>query len=305
MFRTGNPAFKNPAFRDSAQSWDDLEAQGRFSDDTRAKAAVKAGNASYMTLQGAVNKTMFTLSLCAVSAIACWNVALTGSAESISFTPLGGILTFAGAIVGFILSLVIIFRPKTAPFMAPVYAVCEGLFVGGISAVYALFMTKDAPVAESAIQAHHQIVTAGATSLNTQLIFNAVLLTFGIAGGVLAAYSAKLIRPNKMFYNVVIAGTMGVCLYALVAMGASFFGSFSLISVYDPHNGGAISVGFSLLLVALASANLVLDFDLINNAAKNRAPKYMEWYGAFAILVTLVWLYIEVLRLLAKLQSRD
>jgi uncharacterized YccA/Bax inhibitor family protein len=88
-------------------------------------------------------------------------------------------------------------------------------------------------------------------------------------------------------------------------MGASFFGSYSLISVYDPNNNGLFALGFSALIVALASANLVLDFDIINNGIKNRAPKYMEWYGSLALLVSLVWLYISILRLLAILQRRN
>jgi uncharacterized YccA/Bax inhibitor family protein len=142
-------------------------------------------------------------------------------------------------------------------------------------------------------------------ALNTEMVFNAALLTFGILGGLLTGYSVGVIRPGPWFRNAVVAGTIGVCLYGLVAMVASFFGSFSLASVYDPTNGGMISIGFSLLVVGLASANLVLDFESIEMGAKHRAPRYMEWYGAFGLMVTLVWLYLEILRLLGKLRSND
>jgi uncharacterized YccA/Bax inhibitor family protein len=129
-----------------------------------------------------------------------------------------------------------------------------------------------------------------------------MLLTFGILGGLLVGYSTKVLRPGPVFRNIVITGTIGVCCYGLIAVIAAMFGSFSLASVYSPSNGGLISIGFSLLLVGLASGNLVLDFEFINQGVRNQAPRHMEWYGAFGLLVSLVWLYLEVLRLLAKLR---
>lgn len=307
MFRSGNPTLNNPAFQ-SAQSWTDLEAQGRFSPETRAAAGAKAGKVPYFTIQGAVNKTALAIAICVVAAITTWNLCIGDGTNH----TLGWGLTIGGALIGMILGFIIAFFPRSAPFLTVLYAVAEGLFVGGISAVYALWAGNRQGGAEfetSSLSETGGLVLAqsGGQALqpNTELVINAVLLTFGIAGGLLAAYTFRLIRPNRMFYNITLVGTLGVALYGLVAIIASMFGSYSLASVYDPNNGGLIAIGFSLLVVGLASMNLVLDFDMISNAARNRAPKYMEWYGAFGVLVTLVWLYISLLRLLAQLQSRD
>ena len=310
MFRSGNPTLNNSAFQ-SAQSWTDLEAQGRFSEETRAAAATKAGNASHFTIQGAVNKTALAIAICAVTAVFAWNLSLTGDEDGgFAVTGIGWGVTFGGMIVGLVLGLIIAFVPKAAPFLTPLYAIAEGFFVGGISAVYALMVpTESERVGDASLDSGGLILAQASSGnftdqLNHELVINAVLLTFGIAGGLLAAYSFKLIRPNRMFYNITLVGTLGVVMYGVIAMVASLFGSYSMASVYDPNNGGLLAIGFSLLVVGLASMNLVLDFDMITNAARNRAPKYMEWYGAFGVLVTLVWLYISLLRLLAQLQAR-
>lgn len=287
MFRTSNPAFaRQPEFA-PAQTWDDLRDQGRMSDIPAAggapsPAAAKA--AGYMTVQGTVNKTFFLLALCVITAVVGWN--LTMSANPVVSPAL---VMIGGAIAGLITGLVCAFAPRTSPVTAPLYSIFQGFFVGGVSAVYAQRFAVVNP-------------ETGASTLNTGMVINAALLTFGILAGLLVAYSAKLIRPSRTFNNVVIAGTFGVCIYGLVAMVASMFGAPSLASVYDPNNGGMISIGFSVLLVALASANLVLDFQFIEQGAAHRAPRYMEWYGGFGLMVTLVWLYLEVLRLLAKLR---
>lgn len=282
MFRTGNPALNNPAFG-ASQSWGDLESQGRYAGESGASKVI---DRTAMTINGTVTKTGLVVAICAASAMGAWTLIGDNNALMMPFL-------FGGMIGGLILALVTVFKPNFSPVTAPLYAIAEGGFVGAISMLYATrFATQPDEGTEGMV-------------LNTELIFNAALLTFGIAGGVLAAYATRLIRPNKTFYNVVIAGTMGVVLYGLVAMVMTFFGSFSLASVYDPNNGGLLAIGFSGLVVLLASANLVLDYDIVNNGVKNRAPKYMEWYGGFTILVTLVWLYISLLRLLAQLQSRD
>ena len=282
MFRTSNPAFSRNESFSPAQTWDDVRGQGHNAPREVETGGQTSGGRS-MTVQGTVNKTALLLAMCVTTAVCGWNIAT--SAEPI-INP--ALMTFGSAILGLLISLVVIFAPKTSPVTAPMYALVEGFFVGGISAFYAQrFGAKEDDM------------------LNTGLIFNAALLTFGILGGLLLGYTTRLIRPGPVFRNCVIAGTIGVCLYGLVAMVASMFGSFSLASVYDPSNGGLVSVGFSLLLVGLASANLVLDFEYIETAAGQRSPKYMEWYGGFGLLVTLVWLYIEVLRLLAKLRSSE
>jgi len=275
MFSTKNPAFKNDVFA-PAQTWDDLEA-------ARGGAGVPqaATRPKTMTIQGTVNKTGILLVFCMVSALICWNTALTNPGLAMAFL-------IGGGIGGFILGIVTVIKPKFASFTAPLYAIAQGLFVGGISAFYAQQFAE----------------TQG--SLNTALIINAGLITFGICAGLLCAYSFRIIRPGVMFRNITITLMIGLGFYMVIAFLASMFmGSYSLISVYDPSNGGMISIGFSLFVVALASAKLVLDFQLIEEGVKAGAPKHMEWYGGFAILMTIVWMYLEILRLLAKLQSRD
>ncbi len=295
MFRTSNPAFNNDAYK-PAQTWDDLGNSRNFGTDDSLKAARQASQAARpttMTINGTVTKSALLIGTCMIVASVVWGMSDIGTNEAGEIVANTGVMSaglFGGMIGGLLLFLVTMFRPKLATFTAMPYAACEGAFVGGISAMYATrFATAE---------------DGGAFSPNTGLVLNAGLLTFGIFGGLLAAYAMKLVRPNRLFYNITIVGTLGVCLYGLIAMGAAFFmDSYSLASVYDPNNGGLISVGFSLLLVGLASANLVLDFDQVNVAVKNKAPRYMEWFSGMALLVTLVWLYIEVLRLLAKLRS--
>jgi uncharacterized YccA/Bax inhibitor family protein len=314
MFRTSNPTLNRPEFQDDgrpAQTWDDLnpaDTPDNFSHEDPRAAADKV-RPNHMTLSGTVNKTLFLIALTVTTAVVGWNLAIDTSStpdgtggETINYSMSGGTafgVMIGGGIVGFILALVTCFKPRISPITAPLYALAEGFFVGGISAVYAVMFGGDPnePGAET-------------TNLATGLVLNAALLTMAIATSLCGAYAFKLIRPGKLFYSATIVGTMGVCLFGLVAFlgamftgGGGFFGS--LISVYDPTNGGMISVGFSLLVVALASANLVLDFDQVNNGIKNRAPRYMEWFGGFTILVTLIWLYIELLRLLAKLRSGE
>ncbi len=293
MFRTSNPAFNNDAYK-PAQTWDDLGPSQQFGTDDSLAAARRASQESRpstMTINGTVTKSAMLIGVCGVVAMGVWGLSDIGTNEAGEIVANNGVMMgslLGGVIGGLLLFLVTMFKPQISTFTALPYAACEGAFVGGISAFYA---TRFATATDG-----------NAFTPNTGLILNAGLLTFGIFGGLLAAYSMKLVRPNKLFYNITIVGTLGVCLYGLVAMGAALiFDSFSLASVYDPSNGGLISVGFSLLLVGLASANLVLDFDQINVAVKNRAPRYMEWFSSMALLVTLVWLYIEVLRLLTKL----
>lgn len=284
MFRTSNPALRNDAFR-PAQTWDDLERQGRggvLAPTADGVDAVPAADRSVMTLSGTVNKSFVLLGMCLTTAIFAWVV----TTRPDPVVP-PGLLVFGGAIVGLILALVCSFKPKTAPVTAPMYALAEGLFVGGISALYAMNFAKPG------------------AGMATGLVFGAILMTFGIFGGVLMGYRMGWIRATPGFTKFVVAATLGVCLYAVLALVLSLFGVTGLASMYDPRNGGMLSIGFSAFVVILASANLVLDFETISEGVKNRAPKYMEWFGGFALLVTLVWLYIEVLRLLTKLQSRD
>lgn len=275
MFRTKNPALKNNPFG-PAQTWQDLETRGA----TGLPQEHAEARPGAMTVQGTVIKTAVLFSFCAVTAITAWNVTLENPGLAWKLM-LGGI---AGH---FILSLITVFKPHVATFTAPLVAIAEGILVGGISAVYAQQFAQESG------------------QLNTAMILNAGLITFGVVGGLLTAYGFRIIRPNRTFRNVTVTLTIGLLFYMAIAFVAGMFGSYSLVSVYDPSNGGMISIGFSLFVIALASANLVLDFQVIEEGAINGAPKYMEWYGGFVVLITVVWMYLEILRLLAKLQSRD
>lgn len=283
MFRTSNPALRNDAFA-PAQTWDDLEAQGRGGfNEAPDVVASRPVASNTMTLNGTVNKSFFCLALCVVTATVTWTIAGRGN-EGLAY-----MMAMGGGLAAFIVGIITAFKPNASPVTAPLYAALEGLFVGGISAIFAGWASSK----------------TGGAKLDGAMVFNAVVLTFGIAGGVLAGYKFGLIRPSRGFYNFVIAATLGLCFYGLIAFMMAMFGNTSLASVYSPRNGGMISLGFSAFVILLASANLVLDFDMVANGVRSKAPKYMEWYGAYAILVTLVWLYIEVLRLLSKLRSND
>ena len=181
-----------------------------------------------------------------------------------------------GFIGGAITALVTIFKKHLAPYTVPIYAAFEGLALGGISAIY--------------------------NHMYTGIVQQAIFLTFGIFLALLFAYKTKIIKPTENFKLGIFAATGGIAIVYFISFIMSFFGGG--LSIMNPQNSSLISIGFSLFVVIIASLNLVLDFDFIEEAAENNIPKYMEWYAAFGLLVTLIWLYLEILRLLAKLQSR-
>lgn len=219
-----------------------------------------------MTLPGTVNKTAVLL-ICLFAA-AAWTWSRAGAGEEI------GPWVLLGAVGGLVTALVTVFKKHWSPVTAPIYALLEGLVIGGISALLE--------------QQFHGIAMQAAG------------LTFGTLFCLLLAYSSGMIRVSEGFKLGVVAATGGIMLVYLASMILGLFGhTFPFI-----HDNGTIGIAFSLLVVGVAAMNLVLDFDLIDSAARRGAPKYMEWYGAFALMVTLVWLYIEMLRLLSKLRSR-
>ncbi|QSX75317.1 Bax inhibitor-1/YccA family protein [Lysobacter arenosi] len=224
-----------------------------------------------MTLVGTVNKTGLLLLLCVITATFAWS--------QISFTAAGpvgaGPYLWGGAIGGLVLALVTAFKKEWSPVTAPLYALVEGFFLGAISAMY-----------------NHRF---------EGIVLQAVMLTIGTLFALLFAYRSGLIRATENFKLGVVAATGGIALLYLVTMGLGMFG----INVPYIHESGLIGIGFSLFVVVIAAMNLVLDFDFIETGVEQNAPKYMEWYGAFGLMVTLVWLYVEFLRLLSKLQSRD
>jgi uncharacterized YccA/Bax inhibitor family protein len=186
-------------------------------------------------------------------------------------------LMIPAGITGFILALVTIFRSKEkAGTTAPFYALAQGIFLGGITFMY-----------ESAFEG---------------IAIQAIGLTFGILASLLVCYKSGLIKPTENFRLMVAAGVGGIMILYLVSFVMSFFGSG--ISLLSPTNGTLMSIGLSLGIVCVASCCLVLDFDFIEEGAERGMPKYMEWYGAFSLMVTLIWLYLEILRLIAKIRSR-
>lgn len=214
-----------------------------------------------MTIAGTINKTGILFFILMLGASISW------------FAP-SQLFVWGGAIGGFILAMVTIFKKEWAPVTAPIYAALEGLFLGAISVMYQ--------------QAYGGIV------------FNAVLLTLGVFAAMLMAYQSGFIKVTQKFRTGVIAATGGIFLVYLATFVLGFFG----IEVSLIHGSGLMGIGFSLIIVGVAALNLVLDFDMIDKGAEAKAPKYFEWYTSFALMITLIWLYIEILRLLAKLQRR-
>jgi uncharacterized YccA/Bax inhibitor family protein len=223
-----------------------------------------------MTLSGTVNKTGILL-ICALATAAwTWHTFIQ-SHDIADVMPLMLVGMFGGLISGLVTS----FKKEWAPVTAPIYALLEGLLLGGLSAV------MDLRYPGIGIQA--------------------VSLTFGTLFVLLIAYQSGLIKVTQKFRLGVIAATGGIFFFYLAQMLLGFFG----IRFYSINGSGVIGIGFSLIVVAVAALNLVLDFDFIEQGVQAGAPKYMEWYGAFGIMVTLVWLYIEILRLLSKMRSRN
>lgn len=221
---------------------------------------------SAMTINGTVHKSAALLFLLVCSAAYTWNLANSGGAV--------GPWMAVGGIGGLVAAIVTIFKKTWAPITAPIYAVFEGLMLGAISAMFAARFEG--------------------------IVFQAVMLTFGTLFALLIAYRSGFIRATENFKLGVAAATGGIFLVYFVGFILRFFGT----GIPFIHESGWIGIGFSLFVVVIASLNLVLDFDFIEQGAEHGAPKYMEWYAAFGLMVTLIWLYIEMLHLLSKLRSR-
>lgn len=257
MIRTSNPALSRAAFQ-GVRSF---------------------GSEDTMTIQGVVNKSFILLFLLILSASWVWNKAFQSTpfmGEAHKAVALGNVypLMAVGLFGGLIFSLVTIFKKEWARVSAPIYAVCEGLFIGGASA---LFETK-----------------------YPGIVLQAVALTFGTLFSMLAAYKSGLIKATEKFKLGIVAATGAIFIVYLVNWVMSFFGA----AVPLINGSSNFGIGFSVIVVIIAALNLILDFDFIEQESSMGLPKYMEWYGAFALMVTLVWLYIEILRLLVKLRER-
>jgi len=223
-----------------------------------------------MTMQGAVNKTGILLLITMLTAGYVWKTFF--SAPEPNITNVSGLM-IVGAIGGFVVAMVTVFKDSWSPITAPIYAALEGLFLGGISAV-----------------AESQYPGIGIQSVG---------LTFAVCLVMLAVYSSGIIKVTDKFRVGVVAATGGVAIFYFISIILSLFG----IQVPFINDNSWVGIGFSLVVVSIAALNLVLDFDVIQQLSRSGAPRYMEWYGAFGLMVTLVWLYIEILRLLMKLRS--
>ncbi|MEI2455973.1 Bax inhibitor-1/YccA family protein [Lysobacter firmicutimachus] len=233
--------------------------------------AVVRGSDQAMTLNGTVNKTGILLLLTVLTASFAWS--------QIQITPQGAVgaapYLLGGAIGGLILALITSFKHAWAPVTAPLYALVEGFFLGAISSMFEARFPG--------------------------IVIQAVMLTFGTLFALLFAYRSGLIKATENFKLGVAAATGGIFLIYLVSMVLRLFN----INIPYIHESGIVGIGFSLFVVVVAALNLVLDFDFIETGVERGAPKHMEWYAAFGLMVTLVWLYVEFLRLLSKLQSRN
>lgn len=226
-----------------------------------------------MSVRGTINKFGFLMLMVIGSASYTWHL-FEQLNESLMNT-----LMIVGAIGGLITGLVISFKPNWAQYAAPAYGILQGFFIGGISA----------------------ILNAAFADKYPGLVMQAVGLTFGVAIAMFALYNFRIIKPTQRFRSIVISALMGIMIFYLITMVLNLFG----VTVSFLYDSSWLSIGISLFVITIAALMLILDFERIEQGAEMGAPKYMEWYCAFGLMVTIIWLYIEILKLLSKLGSRD
>jgi uncharacterized YccA/Bax inhibitor family protein len=244
LFQSNNPVFNEKVLQKAGSS----QAEGT------------------MTIKGTINKMAFLLVLVMAAAVYAWGA----PARQQDIMP----FLWGGALGGFVLAIVITFKKEWAQYLAPAYALAEGLFLGVISVLY--------------------------SELYDGIVLQAVGITFATFLAMLVLYRTRIIRATEKFKAIVFTATAGIALFYLLAFVLSFFN----IRIPFLHEGSTMGIIFSLVVVGIAALNLVIDFDLIETGAAQGAPKYFEWYASFGLLVTLIWLYLEILRLLSKLSKR-
>lgn len=259
FFKSGNPTLSEKRFRDTVL--DEVVDQGNV-----------------MTVKGTLNKFGFLFLLTLATAFYSWTEYSGGG----DVWP----LILVGAFGGLVVAIVMAFKKQWSPYLAPAYALLEGLFVGAFSAFFEYQAT-------STTEGYY----AGGYS---GIVAQAVGLTFAVVAAMYLLFKFRIIQATKKFKAIIITATVGLGLFYLVCWIVSLSGGPVPSFIYQ---NSAIGIGFSLFVVALAALNLILDFDMIEQGAELGAPKYMEWYGAFGLLVTIVWLYMEILRLLSKLRD--
>jgi uncharacterized YccA/Bax inhibitor family protein len=222
-----------------------------------------------MTIQGTMNKTGLLMLLVLAGAYYTWDMFSKGQ----NVQP----FMFGGMIGGFVLALVTIFKKEWAPYTAPAYALMQGLFLGAISSIYNYAFAEKMP----------------------NIITNAVGLTISVGIAMFLLYHFRIIKVTEKFRSIIVMATVGIMLFYLVVIIARLFGA----QVGFMHDSSPLGIGLSLFIIGIAALNLLLDFDMIEQGSAAGVPKYMEWFGGFALLVTLVWLYLEILRLLSRFAS--
>ena len=253
LFQSGNPTLTEKIFNSSATR--NAELQG------------------VMSVRGTMNKFGFMLLMLMGAATYTWNLYQTGNPGQMQT------LMYVGIFGGMIAAFAIIFKPTWAPYIAPLYGLLEGLFIGGISAVMNDMFAKNYP----------------------GLVMQAVGLTFGVAIAMFLLYNFRVIRATEKFKSILFAATLGIGIFYLLTIVFRLFG----VDMPFMYDSSLLGIGISLFIVAIAALNLIMDFDMIEKGADAGAPKYMEWYGAFGLMVTIVWLYIEILKLLSRFAKRN
>jgi uncharacterized YccA/Bax inhibitor family protein len=249
IFKSGNPTLTQKMFDKSMH--------------------LEANMQGTMSVRGAINKFGFLMVMIIAGAAYNWHMFDQGQTSTMNA------LMITGIIGGLITAIAISFKPNWAGYLAPLYGLLEGLFIGGISAIFNAAFADKYP----------------------GLVMQAVGLTFGVAIAMFLLYNFRVIKATEKLKSVIIMATVGIGVFYLLAMLLRLFG----VNVSFMYDSSLLSIGISIFIVAIAALNLILDFDMIEQGAERGAPKFMEWYGAFGLLVTLVWLYLEILRLLSKL----
>ncbi len=252
LFKSGNPTLSENKFRDTV-------------------LADVLTHENAMTVKGTLNKFGFLFLMVLGTSFYSWKEFAGGG----NVVP----MIWTGALGGLVIAIVLVFKKEWSPYLAPAYALMEGLFIGAISAMYNSAFAEKAP----------------------NIVINAVGLTFGVAIAMYLLYSFRIIKATEKFKSIIISATIGIALFHVIVMVLRMFGYDNMPFL---HEGSPMGIAFSLFVVAIAALNLILDFDMIEKGVELGAPKYMEWYGAFGLLVTIVWLYLEILRLLSKVSGR-
>jgi len=251
IFKSGNPTLSQKIFEKSIHA--EAEAQGT------------------MSVRGAMNKFGFLLIMVIAGAAVTWHQYYSMQQQTMY------ILMAVGAIGGIISVLAITFKPNWSPYLAPVYGILEGFFIGGLSVIVNDMMSKKYP----------------------GIVLQAVGLTFGVAIAMFLLYNFRIIKATEKFKSIVIGATVGIAVFYLLTMVLRWFG----VNIPFMYDSSMLGIGISIFVVAIAALNLILDFDMIEKGAEMQAPKFMEWYGAFGLMVTIIWLYVELLKLLIRLAN--